>query len=108
MSLKPIPGVGKSGTSRIFDFRSNLSTRDSPQIAPEEELRELLGEARQRLQIFHPGLAALGVARAQRRPDQLLDHACFLPVRKRRSIRGAIPKRASFAHAEAISTSLSP
>ena len=57
MSLKPIPGVGKSGTSRIFDFRSTrwLAARDPAQVAPEEQLRELLRERSEGLEILHPG-----------------------------------------------------
>jgi hypothetical protein len=65
MSLNPIPGVGKSAS-------------DPAQVAPEEKLRELLGEAGERLQVLHPGLASLGIARAKGRSHKLLDHACLL------------------------------
>ena len=80
MSLKTMPGFGKSGTSRIFAFRSTVtrepsSALASAQAAPEEQLRELLRQLGERLEVLEPGLPALGVPRAQRRRDDLLEQA---------------------------------
>ena len=81
MSLKTMPGFGKSGTSRILPRRSRalIGSATQPHVAPEEELRELLRELGERLQVLEPGLAALGVARAERRRDELLEQR-RLPV----------------------------
>src|SRR5215471_11665603 len=76
MSLKLIPGVGKSGTSRTSALRSaanRLRACDGAQVAPEEQLRELLSEPGERMEVVHPGLAPLGVTGAERRRNQLLD-----------------------------------
>src|SRR5436189_902243 len=76
MSLKPIPLLGKSGTSRTRAFRSvgtELGAGDVAQVAPEQELGELLGEAGERVEVVHRGLAPLGVAGTERWRNQLLD-----------------------------------
>src|SRR5919201_5870468 len=69
MSRKTTPFCGKSGTSRTFALRSTaMSGRDElPQLAPEEELRQLLRELGEVLEVLHARLAPLGVAGAQRR-----------------------------------------
>src|ERR671937_859241 len=71
MSRKTTPFCGKSGTSRTLVLRSTaMSGRDElPQLAPEEELRELLRQLGELLEVLHPGLPTFGVARAQRRRD---------------------------------------
>src|SRR5215218_10431503 len=77
MSLKTIPGLGKSGTSRIFDFNSiamvgrglRLSRGERAQLTPEEELGQLLREGGEGLEILEPGPAPLGVPRAESRSD---------------------------------------
>ena len=62
--------------SRIFDFRSTGTARrpheraDSP---PEEKLRELLRERRERLEVFEAGPVAVGVVRAELRRHDLLE-----------------------------------
>ena len=50
-----------------------------PEVADEEEVRELLGDARERLEVVERVLPALGVARAQSRCDELLDECCLAP-----------------------------
>src|SRR5919205_2663647 len=71
MSRKTTPFCGKSGTSRTFALRSTaMSGRDElPQLAPEEELRQLLRELGELLEVLHPRLAPLGVAGAERGRD---------------------------------------
>ena len=62
MSLKTIPGFGKSGTSRILAARSRLSVRDTmPERPPEELLRELLRQLAEPVQILESALARLRV-----------------------------------------------
>src|SRR5207244_13157460 len=79
MSMKTTPFCGKSGTSRTFVFRSTaMSGRDElPQLAPEEELRELLRELGELLEVLHPRLAPLRVSRAKRRRDDGLEEPCL-------------------------------
>ena len=94
MSLKTIPGSGKSGTSRILAFNPRLHWLvpcEVPQVAPEEQLRELLGELCERLELLHGRLSPLRVPRAERRRDELLEQAC-LPV-GRRPERAQVPGR---------------
>ena len=81
--MKTIPGFGKSGTSRIRSVRSRLPSalRESAELAPEEQPRELLRGLGERLEVVEPGLAALGVARAQGRRDELLEQARLPPCR---------------------------
>src|ERR671934_3551 len=71
MSRKTTPFCGKSGTSRTFALRSTaMSGGDElPQLAPEEELRKLLRELCELLEVLHARLPPLGVAGAQRRRD---------------------------------------
>src|SRR3954454_8004151 len=79
MSLKTIPGLGKPGMSRTSARRvaatgalASASANDPAQIADEEqvlEVRRHRGEVLERLDRL---LAALGVARAQRRGEDLL------------------------------------
>ena len=72
MSLKTIPGFGKSGTSRIFAARSIGHSDDSvAQRAPEEELRELLCELGEPVEVLQGALAGLGAPGAQLRHERL-------------------------------------
>src|SRR3954469_8278022 len=81
MSLKPTPGCGQSGFSRTFSARFTRACGRTPaKRAPEEELTKALPELAQCLQVFHAGTAAVGIACAQRRPDDLFDEPGF-PVR---------------------------
>ena len=82
--MKTIPGFGKSGTSRTRSRRSSaapeltaasLPFRQLAQLAPEEQLRELLRRVGERLQVFEARLAPLGIARAECRCDELLEQA---------------------------------
>src|SRR6187397_1432669 len=82
MSLKTTPFSGQSGTSRILAFRSStpvaaIRRSEVSEGAPEEELRELLRELRECPQIVQRSLTALGAARAEGRPDELLEQRCF-------------------------------
>ena len=87
--MKTIPGLGKSGTSRTRSRRSSvapevtadLPLREQAQLAPEEEPRELLRRLGERLQVVEAGLAPLGVARAERGRDELLEQAGLAPGR---------------------------
>ena len=63
--------------------------------APEEELRELLRERGERLEVLEPGRAALGVGRAERRRDDLLQEA------RRRGPRAG-PERPQVARLDAV------
>ena len=60
------------------------------QLAPEEELRQLLRELAERLEVREPGRAPLGVARAQRRRDELLEQ-------RRLAVGGGPERRAGAA-----------
>src|SRR5256714_4321110 len=77
MSLNPMPGSGKSGTSRTRVFRSIAVTRsltgEFTAVAREEKLRKLVRRLGQRLEVFDPGTAALGVPRAERGRDERLE-----------------------------------
>jgi len=70
MSLKTTPFCGKSGTSRTLAFRNELS-----QLAPEEELRELLRELGELLEVLHPRLSPLWIAGAKGGRDDRLQQA---------------------------------
>src|SRR4051794_37287168 len=73
MSRNRMPGLGKSGMSRMYDPRSTLSSaRDFPQVADQQQVLEMGGDGREVLQRLDGLLAALGVARAQGRGDDLL------------------------------------
>src|SRR6266508_217117 len=69
-SLKPTPGCGQSGTSRIFSFRFTALAYEVAQTAPEEALRQILRELAEHLQVARPLLPPLRVARAERRRDR--------------------------------------
>ena len=76
MSLKPMPGFGKSGTSRIFALQVDvaLSCRDeSAQVAPERSCESSCASSRERLEVLESPAAPLGVPRAERRRDELLE-----------------------------------
>src|SRR5436853_2578459 len=77
MSRKTTPFCGKSGTSRTLALRSTaMSGRHQvPQLAPEEELRQLLRELGELLEVLHPRLPPLRVARAQGGRDDRLEQA---------------------------------
>ena len=102
MSLKTIPGFGKSGTSRIAvaqvergaEVTRSLPLGEDAQLAPEEEPRELLRGLGERLQVLEPGLAPLGVARPQRRRDELLEQA--------RLAAGRVAERAQVPGVDAV------
>src|SRR4051794_4620890 len=102
MSLKPTPGSGKSGTSRIFVRRSivELTSRPGhvPQVTPEQELRQLLRQLGEVLELLDPRLPALGVPRPQRRRDDLLE--------QRRLAVGAVPERAQVPRRDPITREL--
>src|SRR2546423_8960470 len=83
MSLKPIPGSGKSGTSRTRVFRSIAVTRslagEPTDVAREEELGQLVRGLGERLEILEARAPALGVPRAERGRDERLEQP-RLPV----------------------------
>src|SRR3954470_21460151 len=103
MSLKPIPGCGKSGISRTRARRSTATAArrlpdDLAQVPDEQqvlEVRRHRGEVLERLDRL---LAALGVARAQRRGEDLLQ--------QRRLAVGRGPERAQVAPADAVAGEL--
>ena len=61
-SLKPTPGWGQSGTSRILVFRSTGLAYEVAQTSPEEALRQILSQLTQRLEVAQTLLAALRIA----------------------------------------------
>ena len=61
--------------------RGTLALREESQLAPEEEPRELLRRLRERLEVVEAGLPALGVARTERRCDELFEEAGLAPGR---------------------------
>src|SRR3954465_11997330 len=103
MSLKPIPGCGKSGISRTRARRSTATAArrlpdDLAQVPDEQQVlegRRHRGEVLERLDRL---LAALGVARAQRRGEDLLQ--------QRRLAVGRGPERAQVAPADAVTGEL--
>src|SRR6476661_4546297 len=79
MSLNTIPGRGKSGMSRTSRRRvaaaaavGSASANDLAQVADEEQVLEVRRDCREVLERLDRLLAALGVARAQRRGEDLL------------------------------------
>src|SRR6478609_5713473 len=79
MSLNTIPGRGKSGMSRTSRRRvaaaaavGSASANDLAQVADEEQVLEVRRDRREVLERLDGLLAALGVARAQRRGEDLL------------------------------------
>src|SRR5438094_455952 len=86
MSLKPMPGSGKSGTSRTRVFRSIAVTRslagEFTDVPREEELGELVRRLRECLEVLDARAAPLRIPGAERRPDERLKEA-RLPVRGR-------------------------
>src|SRR3954451_3238912 len=103
MSLKPIPGCGKSGISRTRARRSTATAArrladDLAQVPDEQQVlqvRRHRGEVLERLDRL---LAALGVARAQRRGEDLLQ--------QRRLAVGRRAERAQVAPADAVACQL--
>src|SRR5262245_19903699 len=72
MSLKTIPGFGKSGTSRIFFARSTvMSCHAPPEGTPEQELVELLGQLRQTVEILERPLTGLWIPGVELRDERL-------------------------------------
>src|SRR6266540_2088457 len=65
--------------SSLSARRRSWPRRRVSHIAPEEQLRKLLRELRQTLQVLHPRRATFGIARAQRRSDELVEQR-RLPV----------------------------
>src|SRR5947209_12788372 len=86
MSLKRIPGLGKSGMSRMWARKSIAapasagSRRDPTQVADEQQVLEVRGDRGEVLERLDRLLAAVGIARAQRRREDLLEQR-RLPVR---------------------------
>ena len=72
MSLNTIPGLGKSGMSRMWSRRSPALTWRSAQIAHEQQVLEVRGDRGEVLERLDRLLAPLGIARAQRRGEDLL------------------------------------
>src|SRR4051812_6682981 len=103
MSLKPIPGCGKSGISRTRARRSTATAArrlpdDLAQVPDQQqvlEVRRHRGEVLERLDRL---LAALGVARAQGRREDLLQ--------QRRLAVGRGPERTQVASADAVAGEL--
>src|SRR5512133_2531766 len=102
MSLNTIPGFGKSGMSRIRSRRSTAATGclagDLAQVADEEQVLEMGGHGGEVLERLDRLLALLGIARAQRRAQQLLEQG-------RLAVRGR-PEDAQVAPADAVAGQL--
>src|SRR3954453_8248675 len=81
MSLKPMPGLGKSGISRMRLLRRAEGSlpNDLPQIPDQQQVLEVCRHRREVLERLDRLLAALRVARAQRRGEDLLQQR-RLPV----------------------------
>src|SRR3954470_3258047 len=96
MSLKPMPGLGKSGISRMRLLRRAEGSlpNDLPQIPDQQQVLEVCRHRREVLERLDRLLAALRVARAQRRGEDLLQQR-RLPV-------GGGPERAQVAPADAV------
>src|SRR5262249_9394714 len=78
MSLKLMPARGKSGISRISSrsatgVRSIGSAHDLAQVPDQQQVLEMRGDGGEVLERLDGLLAPLGVARAQRRRDDLLE-----------------------------------
>src|ERR1700722_1819470 len=82
MSLKPIPGLGKSGISRISGRRGGRadipsmgidSAGDLAQVADQQEVLQVGRHGREVLERLERLCAPLRVARAQRRSEDLLE-----------------------------------
>src|SRR4051794_5760657 len=79
MSLKTPPAVGKSAMSRMRAARSTVIARlagsagDLAQVADEQQVLEVRRDGREVLQRLERLLAPVGVARAQRRGEDLLE-----------------------------------
>src|SRR5919108_91442 len=69
MSLKTIPGFGKSGMSLMWARRS---TSDLPQVADEQQVLEVGGDGGEVLERLDRLLASGGIARAQGGLEDLL------------------------------------
>ena len=74
MSLNTIPGLGKSGMSRmcVAQVRSRAHLAIRLQVAHEQQVLEVRGDGREVLERLDRLLAPLGIARAQRRGEDLL------------------------------------
>src|SRR5215207_2946289 len=89
MSLKTIPGLGKSGMSRTSAARSTamersaVSADDLAQIADEQQVLEVRGDRGEVLERLDGLLAPLRIARAQRRREDLLQQ-------RRLALRGGL------------------
>src|SRR3954452_14792902 len=110
MSLKPIPGLGKSGISRISARRSaatgaNGSPNPPPgladdlaQVADQQQVLEVRRDRREVLERLDRLLAPLRVPRAQRRREDLLQ--------ERRLAVGRRAEHAQVASADAVARQL--
>src|SRR5438270_12972282 len=85
MSLKTIPGFGKSGMSRMWSLNSMSpfagSRGQAAEVPDEKQVLQVGGNRRQVLERLDRLLAALGIARAQRRREDLLEQ-CRLAIRR--------------------------
>src|SRR3954469_26003441 len=79
MSLKTIPGLGRSGMSLMWARRS---TSDLPQVADQQQVLEMGGHGGEVLERLDRLLAPRGIAGAQRRLEDLLQQR-RLPVGRR-------------------------
>src|ERR1044072_710989 len=73
MSLKTIPGLGKSGVARMGSSRRTPLARQLAQIANQQQVLEVGRDRGQVLERLDRLLAALGIAGAQRRGKDLLE-----------------------------------
>src|SRR4051794_29019247 len=101
MSLKTMPGRGKSGMSRMCARRSSAasprspSARDLAQVPHEEQVLEVRGDRGEVLERLDGLPAALRVPRAKRRGEDLLEQ------RRLAVGRGAEDAEVATAHPEA-------
>src|SRR5919109_2483037 len=96
MSLNTMPGLGKSGMSRTCSRRSTpTSARDLAQVPDQQQVLEVAGDRGQVLQCLDRLLALVGIARAQRRAEDLLEQ------RRLAVGRGAEHPQVASAHAVA-------
>src|SRR5712692_1880202 len=101
MSLKTIPGLGKSGMSRMYCLRSKStsdSARNLPQIPNEQQVLQMGRHGHEILEGLYCLLALLRVAGAQGRGEDLLKQ-CRLAVGRR-------AEHAQIAAADAVARQL--
>ncbi len=90
---------GRRGSGR-GDRASSCGPLHCPaQLADDQEMRELLGDARERLEVVERVLATLRVARPQARRDELLDER-RLPPGRRSGTSAGVARRSRSARGE--------